>query len=287
VLDPDKKDQTLQQIMSENLPKATFNLSGSQIDVCCREAMQISLLTAHFQKKLRTEGLLDHFFLVEMPLIHVLNKMELVGVGFVTEAFLACWDFFSEYLARVESEAHSLAGRKFSLCSPKEVGAILFDELEIPYPKEGDKRRSTNKAILTLILEEHAIVEVLMKHRTASTFVSNHLLPYMNLKKWSGIPLSFLNPIDSLGMHRVHPTYNYHTATGRITTTLPNLQNLPHVKSTEVEEIGLTLETVNLRDTFQPTGPGQILLSLDYCQLELRSVISFLYHKDHLVSCKG
>lgn len=144
---------------------------------------------------MRSEGLLDHFYLIEMPIIHVLNKMELVGVGFIQAKFLESWDFFSEYLARVETDAHSLAGRKFSLCSPQQVVAILFDELEIPYPRDGDKRRSTNKAILNLILDEHPIVKVLMKHRVASTFVSNHLVPYMNLKKWSGITMLTLIPL--------------------------------------------------------------------------------------------
>ena len=121
LLDPDRKEQNLAQMMADNLPTATFNLSGTKTECCCREAMQISLLMSHLQKRLKSNGLLDHFYTVEMPVCSVLVGLEIVGVGFDQQAFLKCWDFFSGYLEKVEAEAYALAGRRFSLCSPQQV----------------------------------------------------------------------------------------------------------------------------------------------------------------------
>ena len=275
ILDPEKPKQSLQQMMKAYLPQSSFNLFGSLAEITCRESIQVIKLMSILQNKLRMENLLSHFFHVESAMIHVISEMENVGVGFDASLFLMYWDFFTKTLYDIEQHVYKLAGKTFSITSPQQVSAILFDDLKIPYPQENlgkTNKKSTKSEVLIKIQQQHPIVSSVMEFRTVSTIVSNHLFPLMHVKKYN----------HDLEMNRVHSRYDYHTATGRVTTQRPNLQNVPHAKRELQPNEDLSLNTISLRDSFVAI-PGNILISADYCQLELR-LIAYLSNEETLLN---
>lgn len=191
-------------------------------------------------------------------------------------------------LKTLETSAHEYAGREFSLTSPSQIEVLLYDELAIPYPNEvsddedqPQRKRKTNKETLLKIIDEHPIIKVLLEHRQVSNMVSSHLFPLMNVKSHSEV----------FEMYRVYPQYDFHSATGRVITSSPNLQvnfhmtvslinffykNVPHPKRELVENESMTIDTINLRDSFI-ASEGNVFLSADFCQLELRLICIFIY----------
>ncbi|KAJ3222158.1 hypothetical protein HK099_002624 [Clydaea vesicula] len=249
-INPDQQEKSLQQMMKIFLPQSTYTMPSNNVEKCCRENVQTLKLMHYLQGKLRSKSLLRHFFEVEMPLIQVLASMELVGLGM---------------LENLENVAHTLAGKFFSLASPVQVAQVLFDDLQLPYPlvcKANSKlKRKTNKEVLEKLQNLHPIITVLMQHRTISTLVSNHLLPLISLN-------GYHNDVE---MPRIHCNFDYQTSTGRIVTSNPNLQNIPHPKHLPQSNESLTIETINIRECFEATN-GSCLLSVDYCQIELRLI---------------
>lgn len=96
-LDPDASELNLTQMVKKYLPRSTFNQNGTKIDKCCRDVVQAKLLMSILESKLASEGLLDYFTNVEMPLIQVLVSLEIVGIGFSASLFLEYWDFFTNW----------------------------------------------------------------------------------------------------------------------------------------------------------------------------------------------
>lgn len=273
VMDPDSGEKSLEQLVEKYTPIEASSFTADAMETCCRDAIKISKLMRYLNEALTREGLLQYFETIEMPIAKVTAKMEIVGVGFAKDVFLNHWDRFTRLLECLEEQAYALAGQRFNLCSPAEVSKILYDKLGIPYPDgagEG-KMRSTNKETLKRVYDAHEIVPILMKHRSASAFVSSHLLPLAKGKKWS----------ESMMMERVSPTFYGFTATGRITTHSPNLQNIPHANPIfEFDKNDITPSSI--RNVICTKGKDCVLLSLDYCQLELR-IIAHLSGEEKLV----
>ncbi|KAJ3090357.1 hypothetical protein HK102_004011 [Quaeritorhiza haematococci] len=269
-LDPETKERNLKQMMKAFFPQLAFDQPESRLQICCWEAVQSYHLMEYLERRLQQEGQIAHFLNVEMPLATVLAQMELVGVGFNPKSFAGYWQIFSDSLKKLELQAYELAGHAFSLTNLDQIAVVLFDQLKLPYPqheKQVNKkgtlsiRRRTNKEVLKTIVDMHPLPGILMEHRRISALVSKHLFPLVNGKAKSSL----------FDMYRIHCTNDFHTATGRISTYNPNLQNVPHPKRILSGDEKLDIDTVNIRESFEASA-GNALLSADYSQLELRII---------------
>lgn len=216
--------------------------------------------------KLKEFGLEKVFYEIEMPLLVVLADMEERGI-LVDKKILenAAKDLEAE-LGALTDQVHKLAGRAFNLNSPKQLGEILFDVLNIkPRKKTKTGGRSTSAETLESMLTEHEIVPLILKHRELFKLQSTYVLP---LEEFARVSKD----------HRVRTTYlQTGTATGRLSSENPNLQNIP-TGAGYPEKI---------RSAFV-ARKGCSLLSLDYSQIELRVLASVAgdakmigaFHKD-------
>ena len=208
--------------------------------------------------KMKQTCTLDLFNKIEMPLLEVLADMQYQGIYVDKDKLL---DFGNELKNRIEEltkEIYDLAGEEFNINSPKQLGEILFEKLKLPMGKKNKKGYSTGVEILEKLKFTHPIIERLLEYRQIgklnSTYVEG-LMPYIN-KTTKKIHSSF------------HQTV---TATGRISSTEPNLQNIP-----TRNELGK-----NLRKVFKPEE-GNIFIDADYSQIELR-VLAHISNDEHMI----
>ena len=213
------------------------------------EDADVTLRLKHvFQPMLEAEGAWQLFTDIEMPLMPVLADMERAGVCIDTEALRQGSRLLTEQLEGLEREIYELAGMEFNINSPKQVGEVLFDRLKLlPNAKKTKAGAySTNEEILQRIHTKHPIVDKILEYRGKKKLISTYL---------DALP-ELINPRT----HRIHTSFNQTvTATGRLSSSDPNLQNIP-VRTEDGKEI---------RKAFVPE-PGQLFFSADYSQVELR-----------------
>ena len=204
-----------------------------------------------YAEKLNAENLLKLYAEIELPLTSVLAKMEMRGV-FVDTARLEKKSAEMEtQIAEVEKNIYSLAGEEFNINSPKQLAEILFTKLQLP-PVKNTKTKtksgiSTNAEVLEVLKDKHPIVAELLNFRMLTKLKSTYLDGIKNL--------------INAQTHRVHTNFNQTvTATGRLSSSEPNLQNIP-VRTEEGKKI---------RALFEPGEGYDFLLSADYSQIELR-----------------
>ena len=220
-------------------------------EVCpyAAEDADITLRLAHvFRPMLEAEGATRLFEEIEMPLMPVLADMERAGVRIDTEALRQGSQLLGEQLVALEQEIYELAGREFNINSPKQVGEILFDHLKLlPNAKKTKGGAySTNEEILQRIHTKHPIVDKILDYRGKKKLISTYL---------DALP-QLINPRTG----HIHTSFNQTVAaTGRLSSSDPNLQNIP-VRTEDGKEI---------RKAFVPE-PGQLFFSADYSQVELR-----------------
>ncbi len=200
---------------------------------------------------LKEEGLEDLYKEMEAPLIKVLVDIEYEGIRINAE-------FLNEYskeialdIAALEKEVYEVAGSEFNMASPKQVGQILFERLEIPYRWRKTKtgQYSTNEEKLTELAKDHPIVEKILKHRGLSKLKSTYV---------DALP-RLVNPKTG----RIHSSFNQAlAATGRLSSQNPNLQNIPI----------RTPQGAKVREAFIPRDENYVLLAADYSQIELRII---------------
>lgn len=210
-------------------------------------------------EELKKEDAFSLFEKIEMPLTHVLANMEYTGI-LVDQPYLKqISETLKKQMDEISQEIFDLAGVEFNLMSPKQLGEILFDQLQIPYPKriKDNKRYLTNKEILDKLVPEYPIVSKILEYRTFS-------------KLYTTYAIGLMNEIHEDG--RIHTIYTQTlTRTGRLSSISPNLQNIP-----------VRLEYGKLiRKAFLPS-PNCLLLSSDYSQIELR-VFAHMAHADNLI----
>lgn len=209
-------------------------------------------------KKLEEQNSLQLFRNIEMPLAEVLAKIQYEGMYVDKEELIA---FGEELKAGIESltkEIYSLAGEEFNINSTQQLGSILFEKLNLTTSKKTKKGYSTDVDALEKIKREHPIVEKILEYRSLmklnSTYVEG-MLPYINEKT-----------------KRIHSYFHQTvTATGRISSTEPNLQNIP----TRIE-LGK-----RLRKVFKPRE-GYVFIDADYSQIELR-VLAHISQDEHML----
>ena len=188
-------------------------------------------------------GLLED---VELPLVEVLDSMERVGLRLDPERLAAIGEGIAGEISAIEKEIYRHAGREFTIGSPQQVGQVLFEDLGLTKKRKGKTGYSTDARVLAQIREEHEIVALIERWRELSKLKSTYLDPLPGL----------IDPQTG----RIHTTFHQTaTATGRLSSTDPNLQNIP-VRT----DLGRPI-----RGCFV-AGDGNVLISADYSQVELR-----------------
>jgi len=200
------------------------------------------------EKELKFNGLENLFYEIEMPLMRVLAIMERTGVRIDSEALRQSSEILTEEMLKLEKEIHTIAGFEFNVSSPMQVGEILFDRLKLDDKAKKTKtgQYSTSEDILEKIRSKHPII--------------GKILDYRGLKKLLSTYIDALPQLVSPVTGKVHTSYNQTVAaTGRLSSTNPNLQNIP-IRDAQGKEI---------RKAFIPDADS-VFLSADYSQIELR-----------------
>lgn len=214
----------------------------------CEDAEITLLLKTVLEDKLKETDNYTLFQDLEMKLIPVIMEMEMAGIKIDVDFFRKMSRKFAHELSGIESRIFDLTGEKFNINSPQQLGYILFEKLKLPVKKKTKKKSgySTDVEVLTELAGIHEIPSLLLRFRTISKLKSTYLDALVSL----------VNPVTG----RVHTSYNQTvTATGRLSSSNPNLQNIP-IRTDEGREIrkGFVAES------------NHLLLSADYSQIELR-----------------
>ena len=198
------------------------------------------------KNKLEEEGSLKLFNEIEIPLITVLGEIQYNGMLVDKDELINFGKELKERIEDLTREIYELADEEFNINSTQQLGNILFEKLKLPGAKKNKKGYSTDVAVLEKLILAHPIIEKILEYRTLSKLNSTYvegLIPYINPKTG-----------------RIHSYFHQTiTATGRISSTEPNLQNIP-----SREEIGR-----NIKKAFKPSD-GYVYIDADYSQIELR-----------------
>ena len=233
---------------------------GDVYEYACEDAdVTLRLKNALHDELVRNDAI-QLFEEVEMPLVRVLAAMELTGVRIDTETLRETSELFTLRMNKLEEEVFALAGESFNLSSPKQVGEILFDKLKID---ERAKRTKTGQYVTS--------EEVLEKLRPRHEIV-DCILNYRGLKKLTSTYVDSLPTLINPSTGKIHTSFNQTvTSTGRLSSSNPNLQNIP-VRGDDGKEI---------RKAFIPE-PGCTFFSADYSQIELR-IMAHLSGDKHMI----
>ena len=247
LLEPERSKYALSELSQKYLQEAAPESFDDEKAQAVWEAKAISRLYPLLGAKLEEEKLTHLMDTIELPLVEVLAAMEQNGV-YVNRAHLAeKTEEVAGRLQTIEAAIYEMAGHDFNLNSPKQLGVVLFEELGLPVRKKTKTGYSTNAEVLESLRLEHPIIEQILAYRL-----------------WSKLKSTYLDGIAGLirtDTGRVHTSFNQTvTATGRLSSSDPNLQNIP-VRTEEGRMI---------RALFEPGEGYDCLLSADYSQIELR-----------------
>ncbi|WP_457808798.1 DNA polymerase I [Kushneria sp. EE4] len=241
---------SFEEIAGKGAKQLTFNQVALEqaVEYACEDIDVTLRLHAHLRPRLEQEGRLAEVIdSLELPLVPVLTRMERTGVAVDTRVLGEQSRTLGERITELEREAFELAGREFNLGSPKQLGEILFEEQKIPVIKKTPKGApSTAEAVLEELALDYPLPKVIMEHRGLSKLKSTYT--------------DKLPQLINATTGRIHTSYHQAvTATGRLSSSDPNLQNIP-IRS----DIGRRIRTA-----FVAT-PGYQLVAADYSQIELR-----------------
>ncbi len=230
-----------QKNMRDLAPEEVYKYACEDADVTLR-------LKNVLEKQLREQGAYDLFHDIEMPLVPVLAQMEFNGVRIDTDALRETSALYTQRLQEIEQDIYSLAGQPFNISSPKQVGEMLFETLKISAKAKKTKggQYSTSEEVLESLRDKHPVV--------------GRILDYRGLKKLLSTYIDALPALINPRTGRIHTSFNQTvTATGRLSSSNPNLQNIP-IRHEDGREI---------RRAFIPDD-GCEFFSADYSQIELR-----------------
>ena len=223
----------------------------SPADICdyAAEDADVTLRLYNVLKpRLKEAGVDDLFYNIEMPLVPVLAEMEMNGVRLDTKALAETSRTLTDRMKQIEQNIYKLAGHEFNIASPKQVGEVLFGEMKIV---DKPKKTKTGQYVTS--------EEVLQQLRSKAPIVAD-ILEHRGLKKLLGTYVDALPKLINPRTGHIHTSFNQAvTATGRLSSSDPNLQNIP-VRGEDGKEI---------RKCFIPE-PGELFFSADYSQIELR-----------------
>ena len=215
------------------------------ISYCIKQCDVLVRGFAEIKKKLESEGMYELYRDIEMPLVYTLHNMEKEGIGVDKNALAEYGRSLSESIVSLEKQIYEYAGEEFNINSPKQLGVILFEKLKLPFAKKTKTGYSTSADILDKLRNEDPIVNAVLEYRTLAKLKSTYADGLAVFIREDG---------------RIHGKFNQtKTATGRISSMEPNLQNIP---------IRMELGR-QIRKVFVPKE-GCVFLDADYSQIELR-----------------
>jgi DNA polymerase-1 len=230
------------------------------VDYAAEDADITLKLKTVFEDLIEKNNFSELLYEIEMPLVKVLADMEEAGVRLDVAALKQSSDGLGKYLQEIEKTVYQMAGMEFNISSPKIVGEVLFDRLKIIDKSKKTKtgQYTTSEDVLESLKSKHPIVEKIMEYRKVKKLLSTYV---------DALP-SLISPVDG----KVHTTYNQTTtSTGRLSSTNPNLQNIP-IRDEEGKEI---------RKAFIPDD-GCLFFSADYSQIELR-IMAHLSEDENMI----
>ncbi|MEW5921782.1 MAG: DNA polymerase I [Bacillota bacterium] len=256
LLEPDRPSYDLLSLCNEvcgrslALPKRGVDEEEAEkrelavLSCCCSE---LPFLMEKFLFLLRERGLERLFYELELPLVGVLARMEMRGITVKEEVLSRLAKELQMQLVSLEQEIMGLAGEKFNLNSPRQLSAVLFEKLGLPVVRRIKTGYSTDARALQELAAHHPIAEKLVQYRTVSKLIGTYL--------------DGLRPLIDPATGRIYTTFNQAvTATGRLSSRDPNLQNIPTRFA----------EGRRLREAFTASREENLLLAADYSQIELR-----------------
>ncbi len=239
---------TYEEVCGSKKAQISFRDVGlkSATEYAAEDADLVLRLEEILVRELKATSLDGLYYDLELPLEEVLSRVERAGVRLDTAILSDAGCELRIRLTELEQKAHEIAGGAFNLASPKQVAEVLFEKLALPTVKKTKTGHSTDSFVLEKLAPKHPIAEILLEHRMCAKLINTYveILPQL-INRETG---------------RLHTTYNqFVTATGRLSSSDPNLQNIP----------ARTKEGRRIRQAFVPR-PGYKLISLDYSQVELR-----------------
>ena len=247
LLSPEANKYELDRLMQEYLPtlRKPENLSGVEAEAIW-EAYALASLQPVLAEKLKELQMDKLYEEIELPLVEVLAAMEQNGIYINREELVKKGEELEARLQSLQQDIYVLAGTEFNINSPKQLGEVLFERLELPPVKKTKTGYSTNAEVLESLRDKHPVVEQVLHYRTLSKLKSTYIDGLQELIGAEG---------------RIYTSFNQTvTATGRLSSSDPNLQNIP-VRTEEGKAI---------RALFEPGAGYDCLLSADYSQIELR-----------------
>lgn len=221
--------------------------SGPDVERLCERCDLIFRLFERLEPALREKGLYPLFTDVEMPLTEVLSDMERKGVRIDLDRLEKISGALEKDLARITGQIHELAGEEFNINSPKQMQVILYEKLELPALKRTKTGISTDESVLRRLSEMHELPDKILEYRELNKLKTGYYDSIRNLVRGPG--------------NKLHARFNQAvTATGRLSSSEPNLQNIP-IKTPLGRKI---------RKAFVPASADKLLLAADYSQVELR-----------------
>ena len=242
-----------QKSMRDLLPSQVYEYAAEDADITLR-------LKNKLEPELKKFECEDLFYNIEMPLMPVLAEMEMNGVCLDTESLKETSEILTKRMLDIEKRIYELAGEQFNIASPKQVGDILFKKLKIVEKAKKTKTGQyvTSEEVLQQLKNKHEIVADILEHR--------------GLKKLLGTYIDALPSLINKRTGHIHTSFNQTiTATGRLSSSDPNLQNIP-IRGEDGKEI---------RKAFIPE-PGCLFFSADYSQIELR-VMAHLSQDENMI----
>jgi DNA polymerase-1 len=239
---------------SHRLADVAFRRLNSKLSGDLAEAADVTgRLTTAFRDEVRQAGLTKLYEEIDLPLVPVLARMEHAGVKIDTAALAKMSTELERESAAKAREIHEIAGTEFNIGSPKQLGDVLFNRMNLPKPVKYGKGRTISTAVdvLETLAEEHPIARKVLDYRQLTKLKSTYV---------DTLP-ALINPATG----RVHTTFGQTgTATGRLSSANPNLQNIP-IRT----ELGRGIRAAFIAE------PGHVLLTADYSQIELRLLAHF------------
>ncbi len=243
LIDSAKSNYPLETLINEYLMK---EVKGENEELICNAISNMNELYEYLKERISKEGMDELYYEVEHPLISILSSMEAIGFNVNREKLDELAVKFKEEISTTEKEIYELCEEEFNISSPKQLGKILFEKLDLPVVKKTKTGYSTNAEVLEKLMDKHPVIEKIIYYRQITKLNSTYVEGLKNV-------------IDEDGA--IHSSFNQTvTTTGRLSSTEPNLQNIP-VKYEMGREI---------RKVFIPRESTDVLLSCDYSQIELR-----------------
>ncbi|MBX7368683.1 DNA polymerase I [Clostridium chauvoei] len=243
LIDSSKGNYEVQTLINDYLGE---DIDGEGNLLKAKNIAKLKELYDVLKDKIKEEAMEELYYKVEHPLIYILSSMEALGFNINKDKLDELAIIFKEEIAKTEKEIFELSEEEFNINSPKQLGKILFEKLDLPVIKKTKTGYSTNAEVLEKLQDKHDIIPKITYYRQITKLNSTYVEGLKNV-------------IDEDG--HIHSSFNQTvTTTGRLSSTEPNLQNIP-IK----QEMGR-----EIRKVFIPMESNDILLSCDYSQIELR-----------------